>query len=331
MSLSKLETELVRLSLPVMDAEDVGLSASEVVTITELAARHSVLPIVVNRIGQPGPDLLVSNAAFTMLLRLRLEEIARSFQKRGLPFVVLKGAEFADRLYPEPAMRGFTDIDLMVSRDVLPKIAEVLKSLGYEPYVPEGLNHSAPYGEEVWRSSGPVKFSVEIHWNLVNSPPVQRGVSVLFEDLQRDTYGRLTDSAMLLIAAVHGAVSHQFDRLGLLLDVRQAAIAAAETADETYLIETAARTGARLSLVTALALAYRLWGDAECARFLKLFPRLMIDRVAQGLISPGLVLRPATRISDLRRRLFRELLKHRSQGATSPQSQITGHGVPPII
>lgn len=311
MSLSTLESHLVRLSTPSDGSGDFNLSPSQVSQLMELAARHSVLPIVVDRLGKPGPGQLLSNAVFTMLLRLRLEEIVRTLEKRGLPFVVLKGAEFADRLYPDPALRGFTDIDLMVSRELMPEIGDELRSLGYEPYFPTGLNHTAPYGEEVWISSGPQKFAVEVHWNLVNSPTVQPGVSVVLEDLQRDGDGRLSDTALLLIAAVHGAVSHQFDRLGLLVDVRQAAIAAAETADESYLTETAARTGARLSLVTALSLAYWLWGDAECARFLSLFPRRLIDRAALRLITPKLILQPATRGSDLRRRLFRELLKVR--------------------
>ena len=81
--------------------------------------------------------------------------------------------------------------------------------------------------------------------------------------------------------------------------------------DEAYLVETANRTGARLALVTALTLAHRLWGDAECARLRNLFPRRLVDAAAQALITPGLLLHPPTRVSDWRRRLFRELLKRR--------------------
>jgi hypothetical protein len=311
MPLSALETQLVRLSLPATEPACVELPPRAAARLTEMAARHSVLPIVVRNLGQPAPDDLVSAAGFAVLLRLRLDEIARTLRARAVPFVVLKGAEFADRLYPDPALRGFTDIDLMVRRDALAAVGEALQSLEYEHCVPKGLSHIEPYGEQLWQPVGPGKFGVEIHWNLVNSPPVQRGVSVVFEDLQRDSSGRLSAASLLLIAAVHGAASHQFDRLGLLVDVRQAAMVSAGTVDEAYLVETATRTGGRLALVTALTLAHRFWGDAECARLRDLFPWRPMDAVAQQLITPGLVLRPATRATDLRRRLFRELLKRR--------------------
>jgi len=279
--------------------------------LIEMATRHSVLPIVSRNLGLPAPAGLVAAAGFTVLLRLRLEPIAQRLRERGLAFAVLKGAEFADRLYPAPALRGFTDIDLIVPREALAAVGEALKSLGYEHCVPKGLNHAEPYGEELWLPPGAGKFGVEIHWNLVNVPSVQRGVSVQFEDLQRDAAGRLSPASLLLIAAVHAAASHQFDRLGMLVDVRQAAIGAAGKLDEAYLAETAARTGSRLALVTALDLAHRLWGDAPCARQRSLFPPRPVDALARLLITPGLVVRPASRMGGLRRRWFRELLKRR--------------------
>lgn len=311
MSLSALETQLVRLALPATEPACRKLPPPELARLTEMAARHSVLPIVVRNLGQPSPPDLVRASGFAVLLRLRLAEIARVLQARGIPLVVLKGAEFADRLYPDPALRGFTDIDLMVPRAGLTAVGEALRSLGYEHCIPKGLSHTETYGEQLWQPVGPGKFGVEIHWNLVNSPPVQRGVSVVFEDLQRAASGRLSAASLLLIAAVHGAASHQFDRLGLLVDVRQAAMAGADQVDEAYLVETVNRTGARLALVTALTLAHRLWGDAECARLRDLFPRRLVDGMAQQLITPELLLHPPTRTTDLRRRLFRELLKRR--------------------
>ena len=292
---------LARLALPVPPPRPPGPATP---WLLEQAARHNVLPAVVRHLGHPAPPELVRAAGFTVLLRLRLAEISAALHAAGVPVIVLKGAEFADRLYPDPALRGFTDLDLLVPRAAVLAAGEVLRALGYRLKELHGLAHAAPYGEQLWvPASGPA-FGVEIHWNLVNSPAVQRGVSVVFEDLQRGADGRVSPAALLLIAAVHGAVSHQFDRLGLVVDAHQAA---ALPLDAAYLADATARTGARLAVVTALSLVERLWGVAPAVRL----PGRPVDALAQRLITPATVLRPATRRADVRRRLFRELLKRR--------------------
>ena len=279
--------------------------------LMKLAARHGVLPAVARRLEESGGQELIQLMGRTMMLRLRLEEIQRGLREDGVPFVVLKGAEFADRLYPDPSLRGFTDIDLLMPRVAVEASGETLRRLGYEVKTIKDLRHAEPYGEQLWQPVGRPKFGVEVHWNLVNSPAVQRGVSVQFEDLQRDEAGRLSAASLLLIAAVHGAVSHQFDRLQLLCDVRQAASGVAGKLDEAYLASVAVRTGSRLALVTALGLGERMWNDTECGRLRRAMPVRAVDGVASWLITPRLVLEMDAKTGSLRRRLFRELLKRR--------------------
>jgi hypothetical protein len=305
------ETEFAALARPGAPVASRARTAEKIRRFIEMATRHSVLPIVTRNLGQPASPELVAASGFTMLLRLRLDEIVRTFREHGIPFVVLKGAEFADRLYPDPALRGFTDIDLMVPRSALEQAGEALRSLHFHRHLPKGLRHAEqPYGEQVWISEGAGRVSVEIHWNLVNSPTIQRGVSVVFEDLPRDKDGRLTSAALLLIAAVHAAASHQFDRLGLLVDIRQAAMLPVPGPERSALVETAIRTGARLPLILALSLAHKFWGDAECAAWLDLFSKKLLDFVAGRTITTGLILRPICANTLQRRCLLRQLMKH---------------------
>jgi hypothetical protein len=174
------------------------------------------------------------------------------------------------------------------------------------------MKHPAGYGEETWHHPVQSLGLVEIHWNLVNSPSLQRALSVTFEDLQLDpghVPPRPSPAALLLIAAVHSVAGHGLDRLQPLGDVLQAVRGAAGPLDEPWLSQALARTGAGRALATALAFAHRLYGEPEC---LALAHRLGIHRRAwpgRCLLTRAAVLRAHAPRDSFRRQLLRELLK----------------------
>lgn len=150
----------------------------------------------------------------------------------------------------------------------------------------------------------------------MNSPPLRRRISVAYDDLQVEdgpevgrSEPRPSASSLLLIAAVHGAVGHRFDRLQILCDVCQCARRAAGALDEKWLADAAARTGSRRALQAALSLAGDAFGGPGC--------RELIERLGWGkpggawrcLLTPAVVLRSDRPLAKLRRQLFRELLK----------------------
>ncbi len=306
---------LISLALPTTPAANLpAFSPAQLAELGQLACQHSVLPAVLRHLPAVGTEFRTQHmqtTARSMLLRLWQDKIIVALRQQSIPVIVLKGSEFADRLYPEPALRWFTDIDLMVPQTFVTLAGEVVRELGFEHVRGSALRHGDAYGEVRWQSVADPKFGVEIHWNLVNSPAVQRGVSVRYEDLQLDPTGRLSAASLLLIAAVHAAASHVFDRLGLLVDLRQAATGAAGQVDEEFLLAVAQRTGARLALLTGLHLAYQLWGDEACARLRDRLPRRATDNFALSLITPSVVLGGESRLAEWRRRLYRELLKRR--------------------
>ncbi len=310
------------------------LSAADIGRLGEMARHHGVLPAVLANLEKlssiapfqtllPPPESvpqwaglkesLVKSAGFALMLRLRLPPIFQALQSRSIPAFVLRGPEFADRVYPAPGLRSFTDLDILVPRSSVSAAGEALAGLGYHRHDPKGLKHEEVYGEELWIHPDHRTLQVEIHWNLVNSPALQAGVSVELEDLQFEASPsggqRLTAASLLLIAAVHGATSHSFDRLQILCDVRQIACGAAGPVDADYLTQVAARTGSTLSLVTALNLAERLYGDAPCREL-----RLKLAPPRGGwwsgvLMSPAAVVHSDSAMNRVRRRWFRELLK----------------------
>lgn len=333
------EPKGLRLPLPAST-----LGRGEAGKLCEFAAWHGVLPVVLSNLRKVralhGPQRIVAggNAGLaqsdldetlkwahqrvvhmtrvSLMLRGQQGRIGTALAKRGIPAIVLKGTDFADRLYPQASLRPFGDIDMMVQPKVVAEAEDVISSLGYKQSRNLRMKHTFGYGQRSWCLEDGTGGDVELHWNLVNSPSLQRSLSVEYDDLQIDQshcdnggFGRLTASSLLLIAAIHAATSHTFDRLGLVCDVWQSLSGVAGEFDEDWLRHTSQRTGSILALASAVMLAEKTFGSADTQRLLGVLSRGPAVRLAQILLTPDVVLRSQTPLGASRRSLFRELLK----------------------
>lgn len=301
--------------------------------LLELADRHGVLAIVTENLKQQAGhedrlwhsfprdatawewarQQMRCRTGLSLVLRQQEQQLLARMQKAGLPAVVLKGGDFADRLYSHPSLRPFTDVDLLIPQKSFPETRQLFKELGYQP-VAGRMKYQTGYGEESWRRPGQPGGAVEIHWNLVNSPSLRRALSVTYEDLQLEMHqnrSRPSAASVLLIAAVHGVASHGLDRLQVIGDVVQAVRGTAGPLDEGWLAWIIPRTGTGRTLATALALAGKIYEEPAGTALMR---RLGIQRLAwpgNWLLTQGVVLRTHAARDSFRRQLFRELLKHR--------------------
>lgn len=308
------------------------LRGAQMRRLLDLADRHTVLPAVVsniNRLAERGqvlwsgddkaralwksvPDMILQRAGLCLALRQQAREAVQAFRQAGLPVIVLKGSDFADRLYPHPSLRTFTDVDLLVPQSALDATRQVMDRLGYQPIV-VAMKYEVGYGEEVWHRPRRAAGNVEVHTNLVNSPSLRRGLSVTFEDLQLspgDRQPHPSPAATILIAAVHGAASHSFDRLQLLVDIMQAVRQAAGV-DEAWLKDAIARTGAARAVAMGLWLAYKLLGEIRCRQLSQRLGLLKPGWLCRLAMSRGVILRGHAWRDSFRRQLFRRMLKSR--------------------
>jgi len=299
--------------LPALSANTKRAMATE--GVARLAADRDA-GAVMERVLADVKRRLIAQAALSLAIRGQIREIAAAFRAAGVPAAVLKGADFADHLYPDPSLRLFTDLDLLVSRQYLGDAERILPEFGYVPQQ-AAMKYDAGYGERSWVRADRQEGTLEVHWNLVNSPTLRRGVSLSWEDLAfekseeaEDGLLRPTTPARLLIAAVHGAASHGFDRLQPLYDISLAAQRCAGESDIRWLSETAGRTGAGLPLAVSFSLAWRLFGTPACDA-LRAALRLPRRGLWTVLLSPGVVLRGHWPPDSFRRQLFREMLKRR--------------------
>ncbi len=173
----------------------------------------------------------------------------------------VKGAAFADALYPHVSDRPYTDIDLVVPHNALAQAGHVLEAMGFAMVVRPRPEKTVLYEEQKWTLAGQPHLLIEVHTDLVHMPALRRRVRFGFEQLQiangGQEEGRSSMAGHLLTAVVHATIGHKFHQLKLAVDVLQAirrlddadmepAIAAAQRLDLTFELAAAAGVAARV-------------------------------------------------------------------------------------
>lgn len=254
--------------------------------------------------------------AQSLLLRQEATRIGAALTDAGLQVGIVKGEDFADRLYAPMGLRPFRDIDLMLPREQMGAAAAVMESLGFQE---AGCGrHAGAYGEQTWDGPGRPLVRVDLHWNLINSPAQRRCSSLPYEafswEAEADRGGngmlRTTPAGMLLIAAVHAALGHRFDRLQQLCDIRQICRGAAGPVDVDWLDEASLRHGVATSVAGALEVTARLLKDDATSDVRRRLAGRRATAVPWRALVDESTLLDATRpITKLRRTIVREWMK----------------------
>ncbi len=160
------------------------------------------------------------SAARNVLLLDALEELTTGLASRGVRPVLLKGADFATRLYPSAALRPMSDLDLWVAPEEVNRAESVLASLRYRPAVPEmtpglarAIRHARLYVSE---TRGDV--AVDLHWSLVGHDTDRRAPSLDWFRSRSvaSRSSRLDSTGSLLYLAAHMKLQHYDERLPLI-------------------------------------------------------------------------------------------------------------------
>ncbi len=136
--------------------------------VFELACSHGL-------IGLLTPDDVVDRhelstvqtraVALGIVMRRSLRRLMERLAAAGIRAAVVKGPALADRLYPTPGQRIFTDLDLVVPSAELGRTLEIVASdpecLGIPPKRPRADKRDIPF-----RDPSGVVFNVDLHWDL---------------------------------------------------------------------------------------------------------------------------------------------------------------------
>jgi hypothetical protein len=108
-----------------------------------------------------------------------------------VPFLVVKGPALAACWYPDPSVRTYTDIDVLVARADFRRALDALVRAGFEELSSNWAGFLAHGVAEVPLARGP--SSVDLHWDLiamgVSRRDIQLDVSALFDRARTVTLG----------------------------------------------------------------------------------------------------------------------------------------------
>jgi hypothetical protein len=269
---------------------------------------------------------LVQRSAISLFLAAECRRLVSQLRAAGARALVLKGADFAERLYSPSSLRSFGDMDLLASALDWECVGDTMARAGYQP-VETRLKHATGYSERTWEHPAMPGARVEIHDDLVNSPTVRRGVSVRLEDLPLEAAAdggvRATPAGLLIIAAVHGAASHSFDKVQHLCDLAQIVRGRAGVIDESSLRECVAKTRSAFCVAVGLDLTSRALHEPAAAAWLDRLKLRWPRRIVRLLVTPALVARSQgtrRRAASWRRQMLRQMLKSRRPGSKNGRS-----------
>jgi SAM-dependent methyltransferase len=239
-------------------------------------------------------------------LTLRGHGEAIMAEAKGLPVTVVKGPMFARVLYPDPAFRSFTDIDLLAAPQALPQLNAILEREGF--FLAQCSPASAPQ-EWTWLHCDNQMLMIEVQTDLVHAPSLRGAFSLSYETIAD---GAETPAALLLIALVHGALGQHYTQLQHIVDICQAARALKGAAEERRFETLVDRANARFVAVVGLNLAGRLFAEPRCRELARALGPVRHGRLAKLLIGRSVVRSAHTEnrwLHSWRRQAFRKLSK----------------------
>jgi hypothetical protein len=185
--------------------------------------------------ARPLRDAFAVAALSTALTRRELPAAAAAIERAtSAPAIVLKGPAVSDRFYPNPALRPFNDLDLLVDRDSLEEAKRALSAIGYEERIEYRPGFAATHGHtlDMVRSVGRTQVHVEVHWRVSDDAIGEAISHASLSDGAEEAPGipgaafpALADQ--LLICALH-LMNHREKRLAWLEDIRRLQLAAKE-------------------------------------------------------------------------------------------------------
>lgn len=203
---------------------------------------------------------LADSRARQLIFGRELGRLLRRFEDEGVPVIPLKGPVLGETLYPDPALRPFSDLDLLIRQETLLPVDGLLQGMGYRRLADA---HSWSFDIAYDRATlyeGPVGVRVDLHWSLVSDPRYswneREGLTVWDRAIRIRVAGEealgLCREDLLLYLAVHLAVHHGLSGLLWYWDLRLVLDRWGDTLDWAVLVERASRWRVRAALYFAL-------------------------------------------------------------------------------
>ncbi len=211
---------------------------------------------------------LVEGTARHLALSGELGRLLKAFGRGHVPVIPLKGPVLAETLYAHPALRPCSDLDLLIRREHLERVDELLQRLAYHRVADAhsfrfdvAYDHATVY-------EAPSGIHVDLHWSLLSEPRYswnEREAQAVWDRAVRirvageEALG-LCPEDLLLYLSIHLAVHHSLAGLLWYYDLFLLLGRWADTLDWQAVSVRASRWRVRAALSFALLELERLFG-----------------------------------------------------------------------
>lgn len=262
-----------------------------------LLAHHALVEAGVEVPPPLGPDLArrareSARRSLTMARESLL--LQQSFERAGLPVMVLKGIPVGILAYGKLGFKESCDVDILTSREAVPEAAALLVELGYRNSLahlgPAQLDDYLRLSKETLFVHSTTRMQVDLHWGITDNRHLLQGVGVAGPAQEVATpVGTLRTIAgdeLFSYLCLHGAV-HNWGRLKWLADLG-ALLAPHDEAELRRLREKSRLYGADRAASVALLLLHRLLGRPLGEAFLRELRSDRMTRVLERNVLAGL-------------------------------------------
>lgn len=139
------------------------------------------------------------------ILSNELKRLLEIFKKKGVATLILKGASLAENFYPLPELRPYSDIDILVHKNDLKVVKEILIKSGYSSA--EKANEE--FNEKYWYSyqffQNDKKVLLEIHWNIAQL----RRYKINIDSIWKDAISFKIDETESLMMSIEDLIIYQ--------------------------------------------------------------------------------------------------------------------------
>lgn len=264
--------------------------------LLSIADRHNLYPLfwqqlslVLNELPDGTVEQLESGYCQTLYNQVvytqEIERLTDCLSSEGEDVILLKGARWFEEVYPQPWLRTFADIDILVKKENLDKAGRLLSELGYKTEGNLEISLNRHHCHYVLPQNG---IKVELHWGLSHPKRVNMDINAAWH---RARYVKFRDKEVLALSALddilhlamhigsHGLMS----RLIWFLDFALIFKKYRAELETVKFWETAKNSGCRRALMYCLFMAGNLC-DKELLSFIpqkdiRLWERFLFDFV----------------------------------------------------
>jgi hypothetical protein len=203
--------------------------------------------------------------------RAAARRVTESFEREGIPFLVLKGLALAEEIYGDLSLRAFNDLDVLVPREDVERAFQVASRLGYVPTSLQGIGEYVAHGAHAADMAHLDGTSLDLHWALAaEMPPL--ATELAWKSAVPAPAGsglgglRLSPEISVIHLAAHFH-AHHYELLRPLVDFLHAT-RTPHSLDATVLWETARSLRLASLVEIAAVLGERSFGAGSFARIL---------------------------------------------------------------